>query len=70
MLAPINIEDDDDEVEVPLEPLEARVREAQLEDVTTKRIIHKLRAGDRRDHEVTLAHATDREGVLYIDNKL
>jgi hypothetical protein len=70
MLAPINIEDSNDEVEVLPKPLEARVREAQLEDVTTKRIIHKLRARDRRDHEVTLAHAIDREGVLYIDNKL
>ena len=71
MLAPIDIEDDDDnEIEVLPKPLKAQVKEAQLEDATAERIIHKLRTGDRRDHEVTLAHASDKEGVLYIDNKL
>ena len=70
MLAPINIEDSNNKVEVLLKPLKAQVREAQLEDVTTKRIIHKLRARDKRDYEVTLVYIIDREGVLYINNKL
>ena len=71
MLAPINIEDgDDEEVEALPEPLKARIKGAQLEDATAKRLISKLRTGDRRDHEITLAHATDREGILFIDNKL
>ena len=33
MLAPINIKDGNDEVEVLPKPLKAQVREAQLEDV-------------------------------------
>jgi hypothetical protein len=71
ILAPIGTGDsDDEEVEDLPEPLEARVREAQLEDATGKRIVHKLRAGDRRDYEITLAHATEKEGILYIDDKL
>jgi hypothetical protein len=62
-------EEDEEEETLP-EPLEARVKSAQLEDVTAKRVLGKLRAGDRRDNEITLAHAANKDGILYIDNKL
>ena len=46
------------------------MKAAQLTDDTAKRVVRKLLSGDRKDHEVTLAHAIVREGTLYIDNKL
>ena len=61
--------EDDKEEELP-KMLDSRVREAQLSDETCNRVIVKLQKGEQQDKEVTLAYATDKEGSLFIDNKL
>jgi hypothetical protein len=65
LLSPISADSD----ELP-RPLEARIKEAQSTDDTTRRVIQKLKNGDRKDHEVTLAHATIKADKLYIDERL
>jgi hypothetical protein len=60
---------DEDDDELP-ELLETRVKNAQLSDDTCQRVVKKLRNKNRHDHEVTLAHASIREGALYVDDKL
>jgi hypothetical protein len=52
------------------EPIENRVRMAQLTDETCLRVIRKLDSNEQKDHEVTLAHATAVEGAMYIDDRL
>jgi hypothetical protein len=59
-------EEDDDIPEI----MATRVRQAQLQDSTCLRVIKKLLKGERKDHEVTLAHATVEEDALFIDGKL
>jgi hypothetical protein len=64
LVSPIAVDE-----ELP-QPLEARIKEAQSADDTAKRVVQKLTNGDRKDHEVTLAHAIVKDGKLYIDKKL
>jgi hypothetical protein len=66
LLSPISTDNAD---ELP-QPLEARIKDAQLNDDTAKRVVQKLINGDRKDHEITLAHGTVKDGKLYIDGKL
>jgi len=61
--------EDDEDDELP-ELLETRVKAAQLLDSTCIRVLAKLVNEERHDVEVTLAHASVKEGALYIDDKL
>jgi hypothetical protein len=47
-----------------------RVKQAQLQDSTCLRVIKKLLKGERKDHEVTLAHVTIEDSALFVDNRL
>jgi hypothetical protein len=61
----INKEDD----EIP-KIITTRVKQAQLGDSTCLRVIQKLLKGERKDHEVTLAHATIEDSALFIGKRL
>jgi hypothetical protein len=61
--------DSEEDPEMP-ESIEDRIRAAQLDDATCKRVIEKINKGERKDHEVTLAHATIENGSLFLDAKL
>jgi hypothetical protein len=60
---------DEEDNDIP-EIMATRVRQAQLQDSTCLRVIKKLLEGERKDHEVTLAHATVEEDALFVDGKL
>ena len=62
-----DVEEGDDETP---EMIATRVKQAQLQDSTCQRVIQKLLKGDRKDHKVTLAHATIEEGALFVDRRL
>ena len=75
MLAPIlalykeeELEDKDNEM---LEMLKVRIRAAQLEDDTYKRIKEKLEKGVKQDYKITLAYASiNNQGLTLINDKL
>jgi hypothetical protein len=61
--------DSEEDPEMP-KSIKDRIRAAQLDDATCKRVIEKINKGERKDHEVTLTHATIENGSLFLDAKL
>ena len=53
-----------------LESIKDRIRAAQLDNATCKRVIEKINKGEQKDYEVTLAHATIENSSLFLDTKL
>jgi hypothetical protein len=53
-----------------LGPIKDRIKTAQLDNATCKRIIKKINTRERKDHEITLMYATIENGSLFLDNKL
>ena len=59
----------EEDLEMP-ESIKDRIRAAQLDDATCKRVIKKINKGERKDHKVTLAYAIIENGSLFLNAKL